>query len=170
MIENPEKHTIETVQFRRFGIEFEKTTYANGVEKFGFHFLSWLCVFLKNKQNHTKILSDTNNISHLPLLEDKHLTTKTRIGKFLQKLCKREIFGRNGFILTKIKEPVVKDVAHLDGGKIENINIYIESRLIAILGYGLILRSKFLIYKAMDMQALPATRKNNPNKTTVDFT
>jgi len=96
-------------------------------------------------------------------LEDKKKSLQKKIR--LQQFFNREFFSLKGFLFTKFKEPVVKNVPY-EG---EMVNLYIESRMIAIAGYALVLRPKHLIYKALDLYALPATRRNNPNKTDIDF-
>lgn len=159
---------VEKDTFKLMNIEVEKTAFMDGTQKYGFQFMSWLCTFIKNKHQAQNLPDSPFAISDFDtlLLENKIPTTKTKFGNFLKRFFKREIYGKNGFIFAKFKEPVVKNVPYDN----EMINIYIESRIIAILGYALVLRPKYLIYKAMDLYALPATRKNNPNKTNIDFT
>ena len=155
--ENILQEEVEKENFKLLGTSIEKTNYLNGTQKYGFQFLAWFCVFIKNKP-YSKLTNQQITISVATMIENKK---KKRIT--LQDIFKRTLFSKRGFLFAKFKEVVVKDVPH-EG---ELVNIYIESRIISILGYALLLRPKRLIFKALDLQALPATRKNNPNKTDV---
>lgn len=159
---------VQKENFKIFNIEVEKSVYANGIVKYGFSFLPWFCVFIKNKP----ITVNVENKQLEQQLEPQTLlhykNKKNNILSFLnrlQKLFYRESFSKKFFLFSKTKECVVKNVCYEN----EMINIYVESKIIAIAGYALILRPKHLIYKAMDLYALPATRKDNPNKTSVDI-
>lgn len=163
MFEQEFEQIVNRENFTLLNIPMEKTVYLDGKEKFGFHFLSWICVFVKNKPKSKITEYNPQKPSDLIRLENQ---IKIKHKKFkLQNLFTREFFSLKGFLFTKFKEPVVKNVPY-EG---EMINLYIESRIIAIMGYALVLRPKHLIYKALDLYALPATRRNNPNKTDIEF-
>ncbi len=163
MFEQEFEQVVSKDNFTILNLPIEKTAYLDGKEKYGFHFLSWLCVFIKNKPV-SKIESNViQKPAPLIQLENKKKSLQKKIR--LQQFFNREFFSLKGFLFTKFKEPVVKNVPY-EG---EMVNLYIESRMIAIAGYALVLRPKHLIYKALDLYALPATRKNNPNKTDIDF-
>lgn len=163
MFEQEFEQVVSKDNFTILNLPVEKTTYLDGKEKYGFHFLSWLCVFIKNKPVNKIESNVIQKPASLLQLEDKKKSLQKKIR--LQQFFNREFFSLKGFLFTKFKEPVVKNVPY-EG---EMVNLYIESRMIAIAGYALVLRPKHLIYKALDLYALPATRRNNPNKTDIDF-